>query len=786
MKNHDTFQKNFNGLSAKERSGYYLDSYMTRGGQAWIFNATHGPNEVVVKAFMEPHDEQTITDFKHEARYLQALSESPHIIKVHWLDSVPMHVGKGRHRAVEHYPYMAMEKAEGGSVKDRLDDGRLDSEQALEWLVQAMEGIRYAHGEERPGSEGMRITHRDIKPANLLIVDGKVKVADFGIAVSGHSTDNTITKTQLVMGSPAYMAPEQFEGAAVFGTDRYAIGVTGLQMITGKLPITATNDGPIAWLRAHENFVPQLHPLYLPDGRVDEIGMAMQEPLMQALAKNVDDRYPSMGAFQEALIEAAERGRQQLVAARTYIDLGKATMHSSAATDETTAAYVQTQEQGESPTEALTQPFTLTMLLRQQPDKTQELAVEPEPEQPEPESPKEVTRRRLLNLFMVGAVTTVVGGVGYEYFSGNADPGQSNTYEKSEQELKNITATTKWLIEQFKANGQDNDVFFMVRALIPVDHKMASEYIDTMPLDKASFLAADLAFYDPVKAEKIMKKYEAKKDWTSAARIAMALAFYGKQKRDENNVDFPSGTPVDPARKQAIDAADRIKFDSRDNDIQEAINVARSYAYAYKGFAGHQGDTAIELLSRFRVQGKHELVEMLCRTLARDHFPAVKECIDYYISEAAKNNTDHDQMLGRARDLVIDLAPFNGSMAGDYLNKLAKETGTDYGAAADAIALSLAPYNASTVAAYVKRGDFKNTAQFPIGVAVAVHMPVFLQEFKKRVSEPVTSWLNYSLKVSDETLAQKAKDTLKSGDAIKTYGYWLGTALLRSQTDIQK
>ena len=788
MKNHNTFLQNFNGLAHKDRAGYFLNSYMTEGGQAWIFDARHNNTDgVAIKAFKEAHDEQTINDFKDEARRLQILSESEHIIGVDWLDSIPIQVGKGRAKTIEYHPYMAMEKANGGSVKDYIGNGRLESERALEWLVQAMEGIRYAHGEDRPDAQDTRITHRDIKPANLLIVNDKVKVADFGIAVAGHINDHTISGTQLAMGSPPFMAVEQFRGRAVLRSDIYAMGATGYRMLTGRLPIETEDTGPLAWFYAHETVTPKPHPLQLPDGRVDEIGMAMQEPLLKAMAKRTSDRYPSMGAFQDALIEAAEHGRQLQLAARTYINLGGA---------EPSASVYPVGENESSPDDAtqhLTAPFTREHLLHELPEQAEapEEAKQQQGHQlkveEEKESPREKTRRQALNIFIGVAITTAVGGVAYEHFKDDTEAKDADkAAEKASQtESKNVLDTTKWLIDACKAHGQDNDVFFLVRALIPVDYKAAAKYIDQMPLDKASYLAADLAFYDPVAAEAIMKKYEAKTEYMGAARIAIALAFYAKQKPNDANSDFVSGAPLDPIRQQAKGAADRVNTQCNNADLQRAIDIAGSYNYAFSNF-GTPTDIALEFADKHLAAGNHDLIEMLFRVIVRDNDTAVQRCLDYYVTEAAKNNADQEQMLARARDLAIDMAPFKAETVAKLLDTLQKTKTTAYSAAVDAIAMALAPYDANKVSKYVRNGFYTSPNRYPIGIAVAPTMVVFRSDLKRIAQEPVTSWLNFADNASKPQLAQKAKDALAKSVDLKNYGYWLGAALLKSQTEQQK
>ena len=110
-------------------------------------------------------------------------------------------------------------------------DGALELSRALDYTCQICNAVDHAH---RQG-----VLHRDLRPANVLVTEnGLLKVADFGtsrfLEIAAHGTT--------VIGSPPYMAPEQFHGKAVFASDIYSLGVTMYQMLTGVLPY----DTPVA------------------------------------------------------------------------------------------------------------------------------------------------------------------------------------------------------------------------------------------------------------------------------------------------------------------------------------------------------------------------------------------------------------------------------------------------------------------------------------------------------------------------------------------------------------
>ena len=126
--------------------------------------------------------------------------------------------------------FIVMEYVAGETLESVLErDGALDLPRALDYTVQIGNAVDHAH------KQG--VIHRDLRPANVLVSEsGMLKVADFGtsrfLEIAAHGTT--------VIGSPAFMAPEQFQGKAVFASDLYSVGITMYQMLTGELPVRAT------------------------------------------------------------------------------------------------------------------------------------------------------------------------------------------------------------------------------------------------------------------------------------------------------------------------------------------------------------------------------------------------------------------------------------------------------------------------------------------------------------------------------------------------------------------
>src|SRR5918997_1672329 len=135
-----------------------------------------------------------------------------------------------------------MELMRGGSIGDLLRDGvRLRRDNVVRWLGEAASALDAAH------EEG--IVHRDVKPANLLLDErGRLAIADFGIARIG--LEDQITQTGQVLGTAAYISPEQAVGdAATAASDRYALAVVAFELLTGVKPFQAEHFA--AQARAH-------------------------------------------------------------------------------------------------------------------------------------------------------------------------------------------------------------------------------------------------------------------------------------------------------------------------------------------------------------------------------------------------------------------------------------------------------------------------------------------------------------------------------------------------------
>ena len=186
--------------------------------------------------------------------------------------------------------FIVMEYVPGDTLEAIIErDGALDLARVLDYTCQICNAIDHAH---RHG-----VIHRDLRPGNVLVSEqGLVKVADFGtsrfLEIAAHGTT--------VIGSPPYMAPEQFQGKAVFASDLYSLGITMYQMLTGSLPYRTPQPGDIDRLLRGELTVP-------PRDRNQKIPKGISDIVMKAMAPDVASRYQRASDLLDAVLAARAR-----------------------------------------------------------------------------------------------------------------------------------------------------------------------------------------------------------------------------------------------------------------------------------------------------------------------------------------------------------------------------------------------------------------------------------------------------------------------------------------------
>src|ERR1700722_8832379 len=206
-------------------------------------------------------DEDGLARFRAEAHHAGSLSH-PNIAQV---------FDYGEARGTEP-GYLVMELVEGLSLTRILDDGPLPPADVMDVVAQAARGLAAAH---QAG-----LVHRDIKAGNLLVrLDGLVKITDFGIATAAGENPVTqpVTQPGMLIGTPAYLAPERISGApAMPATDLYALGVVAHQCLTGKVPFVGE---PLAVALAHlDRGMPPLPPSVPPAAAALVADLTRQDP----------------------------------------------------------------------------------------------------------------------------------------------------------------------------------------------------------------------------------------------------------------------------------------------------------------------------------------------------------------------------------------------------------------------------------------------------------------------------------------------------------------------------
>ena len=256
---------------------YLIRNELGRGAMGIVYCAQDqilGRNVALKKL---PNDLREDTDsiirFKREARALARLSHS-HIVQVY--DFVQD----------SNQAWIAMELVEGKNLADCLEDqGTIPLRETVRLATQMAEGLAYAHGRG--------VIHRDFKPANVILSDnGAAKITDFGLAKIAQSSVHT--QIGSILGSPAYMSPEQIQGKAVNAyADIYAAGVTYYEMISGRLPFTGDFESIIA-----QKLTQSPVPLSDLNG---EVPKQLKHLVIQMLAKESHKRPDDMNQVAEVL-----------------------------------------------------------------------------------------------------------------------------------------------------------------------------------------------------------------------------------------------------------------------------------------------------------------------------------------------------------------------------------------------------------------------------------------------------------------------------------------------------
>jgi len=247
---------------------YEIQDIIGVGGMAVVYKAYDNIDDriVAVKVLKDEFlaNEEFRRRFKNESKAIAVLSH-PNIVKV-------FDVSFG-----DRLQYIVMEYIEGITLKEYIEKrGVIDWNEALFFIIQILRALQHAHDKG--------IVHRDVKPQNIMLLEnGTIKVADFGIARFSHSETRTVTEKAL--GSVHYMSPEQAKGELTDEkADIYSVGVALYEMLTGKLPFDS--DTPVSVALMQINNEPEL-----PRTINEKIPVGFEQITMKAMQKNVRDRY---------------------------------------------------------------------------------------------------------------------------------------------------------------------------------------------------------------------------------------------------------------------------------------------------------------------------------------------------------------------------------------------------------------------------------------------------------------------------------------------------------------
>jgi tRNA A-37 threonylcarbamoyl transferase component Bud32 len=269
------------GLIGQSIGRYQILEQLGEGGMATVYKAydTILERYAAIKVIRTDQFAPSMLDemmkrFEREAKALARLSH-PSIVHVY---------DYGEFGGA---PYLVMEYVPSGTLKERPDKP-VPWERALQIILPVARALAYAHEHN--------VIHRDIKPGNILLTEaGQPMLSDFGIAkIVGSNEGATLTGAGTSIGTPEYMAPEQWTGESSPQADIYSLGVVLYELVTGRKPYTA--DTPVGVMLKQVN-----EPLPRPRQFIPDLPMGLEDTLVKAMQREPRDRYPNMGEFVAAL-----------------------------------------------------------------------------------------------------------------------------------------------------------------------------------------------------------------------------------------------------------------------------------------------------------------------------------------------------------------------------------------------------------------------------------------------------------------------------------------------------
>ena len=280
---------------------YQVGEIIGRGGMADVFEGVdlRLGRKIAIKLLKSDlaNDENFESRFAQEAQ-ASAKMAHPTIVRIY---DAGEEVSTDSNGNVRKTPFIVMEYVKGKLLRDLMHERKLTTSEAVGYAKGVLTALEYSH---KAG-----IIHRDIKASNIMVTEeGQVKVMDFGIARAISDSSATQAHTSGIVGTAQYFSPEQARGEAVDArTDLYSTGVVLYEMLAGRPPFKGDTAVSVAYQHVSEKVTP-------PSAHNSDISPEMDQVVLNALAKDRDERFQTAEEFREHLIAASNGQAKQKAA----------------------------------------------------------------------------------------------------------------------------------------------------------------------------------------------------------------------------------------------------------------------------------------------------------------------------------------------------------------------------------------------------------------------------------------------------------------------------------------